>query len=169
MDDSLRIYTKGAFDQHYLGDIYSINQDNVPEVGSIESMEKMQELISISSYHSLLLENDELIGFSICFREACPYWSENFKYFQNKLDGFLYIDRIAIHHEHRRKGHAKRMYEDIFHFASHDNLITTAEVNTKPMNHGSLCFHENMGFLEVGKRSYDDHDVAYFEKNPSEK
>ena len=169
MDDSLRIYTKGAFDQNYLGDIYSINQDNVPEVGSIESMEKMEELLSISSYHSLLLENDELIGFSICFRESCPYWSENYKYFQNKLDGFLYIDRIAIHHEHRRKGHAKRMYEDIFHFASHDNLITTAEVNTKPVNQGSLSFHKHMGFLAVGKRSFDDHDVAYFEKNTSEK
>jgi len=169
MDDSLRIYTKGAFDQHYLGDIYSINQDNVPEVGSIESTEKMQELISISSYHSLLLKNDDLIGFSICFREACPYWSENYKYFKKELDQFLYVDRIAIDQKYRRQGHAKRMYGDIFNFASNDGLVVTAEVNTKPMNHGSLGFHEYMGFKEVGQRSFDDHDVAYLIANASQK
>ena len=45
----------------------------------------------------------------------------------------------------------------------------TAEVNTKPVNQGSIRFHEYMGFKEVGQRSFDDHDVAYFEANPSKK
>ena len=66
-------------------------------------------------------------------------------------------------------GHAKRMYEDIFNFASEDDLPVTAEVNTKPANQGSIRFHEYMGFKEVGQRSFDDHDVAYFEANPSKK
>ena len=168
MDDSLRIYTKGAFDQNYLGDIYSINQDNVPEVGSIESMEKMQELLSISSYHSILLRDDQLIGFSICFREAQPYWSENFKYFKQKLDRFLYIDRIAIHSEYRRRGYAKRMYEDIFDMAAKDDLSVTAEVNTSPKNEDSLKFHDHMGFIEVGQKSFNDHDVSYFQLHPND-
>tara|TARA_B100001142_G_scaffold34676_1_gene30668 strand:+ start:94 stop:606 length:513 start_codon:yes stop_codon:yes gene_type:complete len=169
MDNCLRIYTKGEFDQNFLKDIYSINQDNVPEVGSIESMGKMKELISISSYHSIFLEKDNLIGFSICFREACPYWSENYKYFEKELDQFLYVDRIAIDQKYRRQGHAKRMYEDIFNFASKDDLVVTAEVNTKPMNPDSLSFHEYMGFKEVGQRSFDDHDVAYLIANASKK
>ena len=169
MDDCLRIYTKGEFDQNFLKDIYSINQDNVPEVGSIESMGKMKELLSISSYHSILLEKDDLIGFSICFREACPYWSENYKYFEKELDQFLYVDRIAIDQKYRRQGHAKRMYGDIFNFASKDDLVVTAEVNTKPMNPDSLSFHEYMGFKEVGQRSFDDHDVAYLIANASQK
>ena len=163
----LTIFTEGDYDENHVSDIYSINQDNVPEVGSLDSLEQQKKLLSVSSYHSILLKENELIGFSICFRESRPYWSENYKYFEDKLDRFLYIDRIAIRSEYRRQGHAKRMYGDIFNFASQDDLIVTAEVNTKPTNQGSLRFHEYMGFKEVGARSFDDHDVAYFEANPS--
>ena len=162
----LTIFTEGDYDENHVSDIYSINQDNVPEVGSLDSIEQQKKLLSVSSYHSILLKENELIGFSICFRESRPYWSENYKYFEDKLDRFLYIDRIAIRSEYRRQGHAKRMYEDIFNIASQDDLIVTAEVNTKPANQGSLRFHEYMGFKEVGARSFDDHDVAYFEANP---
>ena len=165
----LRIFTEGDYDENYVSDIYSINQDNVPEVGSLDSLDQQKKLLSVSSYHSILFEDDELIGFAICFRESRPYWSENYKYFENKLDRFLYVDRIAIRNEYRRQGHAKRMYEDIFNFASEDNLPVTAEVNTKPDNQGSIRFHEYMGFKEVGQRSFDAHDVAYFEANPSKK
>ena len=169
MDEFLTVFTEGDFDESYIEDIYSINQDNVPEVGSLNSLDQQRKLLSISSYHSILLEDDELIGFAICFRESRQYWSENYKYFENKLDRFLYVDRIAIRSEYRRQGHAKRMYEDIFNFASEDDLPVTAEVNTKPPNQGSIEFHEYMGFKEVGARSFDDHDVAYFEANPSKK
>ena len=169
MDESLSVFTNGNYDQDYVSAIYSLNQDNVPDVGSLDSLEQQKRLLSISSYHSILLKGDQLIGFSICFREARPYWSENYKYFEKRLDHFLYVDRIAIHNEHRRMGHAEKMYEDIFNFASKDGLVVTAEVNTKPINQGSLNFHEYMGFKEVGERSFDDHDVAYFEVNPSEK
>ena len=165
----LTIFTEGDYDENYVSDIYIINQDNVPKVGSLDSIDQQKKLLSVSSYHSILLEDDELIGFAICFRESRPYWSENYKYFENKLDRFLYVDRIAIRNEYRRQGHAKRMYEDIFDFAGQDGLIVTAEVNTKPANEGSIRFHEYMGFKEVGARSFDDHDVAYFEANQTEK
>ena len=165
----LTIFTEGDYDENYVSDIYIINQDNVPEVGSLDSIDQQKKLLSVSSYHSILLEDDELIGFAICFRESRPYWSENYKYFENKLDRFLYVDRIAIRSEYRRQGHAKRMYEDIFNFAYQDELTVTAEVNTKPANQGSIRFHEYMGFKEVGARSFDDHDVAYFEANQTEK
>ena len=165
----LTIFTEGDYDENYVSDIYIINQDNVPKVGSLDSIDQQKKLLSVSSYHSILLEDDELIGFAICFRESRPYWSENYKYFENKLDRFLYVDRIAIRSKYRRQGHAKRMYEDIFDFADQDELTVTAEVNTKPANQGSIRFHEYMGFKEVGARSFDDHDVAYFEANQTEK
>ena len=165
----LTIFTEGDYDENYVSDIYIINQDNVPKVGSLDSIDQQKKLLSVSSYHSILLEDDELIGFAICFRESRPYWSENYKYFENKLDRFLYVDRIAIRNDYRRQGHAKRMYEDIFDFADQDELTVTAEVNTKPANQGSIRFHEYMGFKEVGVRSFDDHDVAYFEANQTEK
>ena len=57
----LRIFTEGDYDENYVSDIYSINQDNVPEVGSLDSLDQQKKLLSVSSYHSILFEDDELI------------------------------------------------------------------------------------------------------------
>ncbi len=164
MNTQLYVFTNGAYDKNRLQDIYLINQDNVPAVGSLESIDKMKELLSISSYHSVLLLNKNVIGFSICFREGTSYWSENYKYFTQGLKSFLYIDRIAIDQNYRREGLGKSMYKDIFSSASHENLRVTAEVNTKPKNQISLDFHNNMGFEQIGERQFDDHDVVYLIK-----
>ena len=164
MNTQLYVFTNGAYDKNWLQDIYLINQDNVPAVGSLESIEKMKELLSISSYHSVLLLDKNVIGFSICFREGTTYWSENYKYFAQGLKSFLYIDRIAIDQNYRRKGLGKSMYKDIFSNASHENLRVTAEVNTKPMNQISLDFHNHMGFEQIGERQFENHDVVYLIK-----
>ena len=84
MDEFLRVFTEGDFDESYIEDIYSINQDNVPEVGSLDSIDQQKKLLSVSSYHSILLKDHELIGFAICFRESLSYWSENYKYFNGR-------------------------------------------------------------------------------------
>tara|TARA_X000000368_G_C23026066_1_gene710236 strand:+ start:105 stop:611 length:507 start_codon:yes stop_codon:yes gene_type:complete len=168
MNDCLKVFTDGNFDNNFIDDIFLLNQKNVPEVGSLKSIAQQRKILSISSYHSILLRDNQLIGFSICFREAQPYWSENFKYFKQKLDRFLYIDRIAIHSEYRRRGYAKRMYEDIFDMATKDDLFVTAEVNTSPKNEDSLKFHDHMGFIEVGQKSFNDHDVSYFQLHPND-
>ena len=164
MNTQLYVFTNGAYDKNRLQDIYLINQDNVPAVGSLESIDKLKELLSISSYHSVLLLDKNVIGFSICFREGTSYWSENYKYFTQGLKNFLYIDRIAIDQNYRREGLGKSMYKDIFSSASHENLRVTAEVNTKPKNQISLDFHNNMGFEQIGERQFDDHDVVYLIK-----
>ena len=39
MDEFLRVFTEGDFDESYIEDIYSINQDNVPEVGLLNSLD----------------------------------------------------------------------------------------------------------------------------------
>lgn len=164
MNTQLHIFTNGEYDENKLDDIYLINQDNVPAVGSLESIEKLKELISISSYHSVLLLDKNVIGFSICFREGTSYWSENYKYFTQGLKNFLYIDRIAIDHNYRRKGLGTSLYKDIFSNAKLENLRVTAEVNTKPVNEVSLNFHSYMGFEQIGERKFKNHDVAYLIK-----
>ena len=164
MNTQLHIFTNGKYDENNLDDIYLINQDNVPAVGSLESIDKLRELVSISSYHSVLLLDKNVIGFSICFREGTSYWSENYKYFTQGLKSFLYIDRIAIDHNYRRKGLGSSLYKDIFSNAKLDNLRVTAEVNTKPVNEISLNFHNHMGFMQIGERKFKHHDVAYLIK-----
>jgi len=144
--------------------IYDLNQANTPEVGSLESIQHLKQLIEFSSYNLLVLKEDEIVGFIICMREGTAYESENYKFFTQRLKKFLYVDRVAIDEQHRRAGLGKAIYEDIFVQAISDSLPIALEVNTQPVNQPSLNFHEKMGFDRIGAKDFDDHSVAYFIK-----
>jgi len=144
--------------------IYDLNQANTPEVGSLESIKHLKQLIEFSSYNLLVLKEDEIVGFIICMREGTAYESENYKFFTQRLKKFLYVDRVAIDEQHRRAGLGKAIYEDIFVQAISDSLPIALEVNTQPVNQPSLNFHEKMGFDRIGAKDFDDHSVAYFIK-----
>jgi predicted GNAT superfamily acetyltransferase len=144
--------------------IYDLNQANTPEVGSLESIQHLKQLIEFSSYNLLVLKEDEIVGYIICMREGSAYGSENYKFFTQRLKKFLYVDRVAIDEQHRRAGLGQAIYEDIFAQAISDSLPIALEVNTQPVNQPSLSFHEKMGFNRIGAKDFDDHSVAYFIK-----
>ena len=55
----LRIFTEGDYDESYVSDIYSINQDNVPEVGSLDSLDQQRKLLSLTSPHWQLVTSPQ--------------------------------------------------------------------------------------------------------------
>tara|TARA_B000000475_G_scaffold87425_1_gene70785 strand:+ start:141 stop:641 length:501 start_codon:yes stop_codon:yes gene_type:complete len=144
--------------------IYDLNQANTPEVGSLDSAAHLKKLIKLSAYNLMVLDDDAIVGFIICMREGSAYWSENYKFFAQRLKKFLYVDRVAIDERHRRAGLGQAIYKKVFDQASFDNLPVALEVNTQPINQPSLNFHEKMGFDQIGAKDFDDHSVAYFIK-----
>ena len=157
-------FPKSNKNEARLQSIYDLNQANTPEVGSLESMQHLKQLIEFSSYNLLVLCNYEIVGFIICMREGSAYGSENYKFFAQRLKKFLYVDRVAIDERHRRAGLGQAIYKKVFDQASYDNLPVALEVNTQPINQPSLNFHEKMGFDQIGTKDFDDHSVAYFIK-----
>jgi predicted GNAT superfamily acetyltransferase len=160
----LHTFSNSTINEVELQSIYNLNQANTPEVGSLESMQHLKQLIEFSSYNLLVLKEDEIVGFIICIREGSAYWSENYKFFTKRLKKFLYVDRVAIDEHYRRAGLGQAIYEDIFAQAISDSLPIALEVNTQPVNQPSLNFHEKMGFDRIGAKDFDDHSVAYFIK-----
>ena len=160
----LHTFSNSTINEVELQSIYNLNQANTPEVGSLESMQHLKQLIEFSSYNLLVLKEDGIVGFIICMREGSAYWSENYKFFTKRLKKFLYVDRVAIDEQHRRTGLGQAIYEDIFAQAISDSLPIALEVNTQPVNQPSLNFHEKMGFDRIGAKDFDDHSVAYFIK-----
>jgi predicted GNAT superfamily acetyltransferase len=156
---------KQSFSKEFLEDIYCLNQENTPEVGSLPSAQSLQELIKISSNAFYFSKNDELIGFIICFRENSVYGSENYKFFNKNKKKFIYIDRIVVKDGYRRMGFGTKFYKYLDKVASEKLLPICCEVNSIPKNEISMNFHINNGFKEVGKRDYQNHSVKYFEKN----
>ena len=54
-------------DNMALNILYSLNQDNTPEVGELESLDSLCELINMSALNFYVLENNIIIGFVIFF------------------------------------------------------------------------------------------------------
>jgi predicted GNAT superfamily acetyltransferase len=156
---------KQPISKEFLEDIYRLNQENTPEVGSLPSAQSLQELIKISSNTFYFSKNDELIGFIICFRENSVYGSENYKFFNKNKKKFIYIDRVVVKDGYRRMGFGTKFYKYLYKVASEQLLPICCEVNSSPRNEISMNFHINNGFKEVGKRDFQDHSVKYFEKN----
>ena len=147
-----------------LENLYSLNQENTPEVGSLEDIESFRKLFELSSTSLLVELKDQIIGFVICFRENSTYSSENYKFFSDDKDKFIYIDRIVIKSGFRRMGIGTQVYKHLDDLAFKDFLPICCEVNSVPKNEISLNFHIKSGFTEVGERNFHDHSVKYFEK-----
>ena len=149
-----------------LDEIWAINQENIPEVGSVQDIERLKKLIDWSS-HVIVVRDEEIAGFILLMREGKDYDSLNYDFFNSKDYPFLYVDRIAIKDGHRRKGLGRMIYEKTINLSQKLNVITCCEVNTIPRNDPSLAFHDSFGFQEVGTKDYEDHSVVYLTRSLS--
>lgn len=147
-----------------LENLYKLNQENTPEVGSIESYEVFASLLDISSINLLIEYKKQPVGFVICFRENLEYESLNYKFFNEIKQKFLYIDRVVIKSDYRRMGIGTHVYRYIDGIAAKESLPICCEVNSIPLNQISLNFHSKNGFIKVGERKFKDHSVDYLEK-----
>ncbi len=152
------------FSDSDLNQIWSINQENIPEVGDVADLDRLNQLINWSS-HVLVVREHEIAGFIILMRENENYDSLNYHFFNSQNNPFLYVDRIAIKEGHRRQGLGQMIYEKTIEIANDLNIPTCCEVNTIPRNDPSLAFHDSFGFVEVGTKDYDDHSVVYLKKS----
>ena len=64
----LQTFSIDSNNEVQLQSIYDLNQANTPEVGSLESMQHLKQLIEFSAYNLLVLKEDEIVGFIICMR-----------------------------------------------------------------------------------------------------
>ena len=149
---------------HTLENLYKLNQENTPEVGSIRSYKSFTSLLDISSINLLIEYKKQSIGFVICFRENLEYESLNYKFFNEIKQKFLYIDRVVIQSDYRRMGFGTRVYKYIDEVAAKESLPICCEVNSIPLNQISLNFHAKNGFTKVGERDFKDHSVRYLQK-----
>ena len=162
-------------DINLLNEIYLLNQSNTPEVGSLDSVDHLQNLLQMSLLNLFVSTNEEMIGFIICFKENSNYSSKNYKFFSKREKKFLYIDRVAIAEKYRRKGLGKILYNKLENLCIENKIPLCCEVNTFPMNKPSIDFHKNLGFIEVGDMTFTQNEgsrsgkgsVVYLKKDIS--
>jgi len=144
-----------------INEIHEINQENSPDVGDIPSIKEFKELTELSDVIYAFKDKDKIIGFILLMREGSSYKSENYKFISSQYDKFLYVDRIAIQSNYRRRGLAETIYKKAINDAKRLGLDLLCEVNTRPRNDTSLAFHGKMGFTEIGTQDFKKNSVVY--------
>lgn len=95
-----------------------------------------------------------LDAFLLALDQDAPYDSPNFQWFCARYPRFVYVDRIVVAPSAQGRGHARRLYQDLFERAAqagHQQVF--CEVNQSPPNLESDAFHAALGFIQVGAAS----------------
>lgn len=135
-----------------LESIWQLNESVVPHVNSITIADFEVFLRDAAYFRVAVGDDDRMQGFLVALAPGASYNSPNFRWFEQRYSQFAYIDRIAVAREHRGRGIAATLYDDLAGFARGWARQLACEVNLRPANPGSLAFHEKVGFTEVGRQ-----------------
>ena len=122
---------------------------------------RLERLHGWASYHRVIERDGKVAAFLLAFREGAGYDSPNYRWFSERYQSFVYIDRVVVAPPHRGNGLATSMYLDVFSFAHKSGVTTIAcEFDIDPPNEVSRRFHERLGFEEVGLNAYNNKRVS---------
>ncbi len=141
-----------------LGRMLELNNEAVPAVNELTS-DEMAWFLDVA-HCCLVAEVPGIPGLSGLLvgldGPSTPYASHNYRWFCERFDRFLYVDRVVVDPAAQRSGVGRAFYEGFLATAEpgpdgHPYLC--AEVNTRPRNDRSLFFHGAMGFEALGEFS----------------
>lgn len=115
--------------------------------------------------HVVVCELDEAVAaFAIAYAPQASYDSINYAWHTERFDDFLYLDRIAVSKDFRRRGIASALYDHLEATAV-PHLRMVCEVNSQPPNEESLAFHDARGYRRIGHLvQQDGHATVMMEK-----
>ena len=132
--------------------VLEINQANTPEVGSVDA-DRLAFIVDESAIALVAAVDEQVIGFVLALAPGSAYDSVNYRWFMDRDDDTMYLDRVAIEEGHRGRGLGTWLYDAVFEEigTAHTSLRRLGlEVNIDPPNPRSLAFHRRYGFIEVG-------------------
>lgn len=133
--------------------VLALNNDHAKELSWLDG-DRLAELVGRAFVARRIGIVD---AFLLAFDQDADYDSPNFLWFRSRYRRFVYVDRVVVAHAARGRGHARRLYDDLFaeaRRAGHDRIV--CEVNREPPNPASDAFHAALGFTEVGATRLPD-------------
>ncbi len=107
-------------------------------------------------------------AFLTALDQDADYEGQNFNWFRDRYERFVYIDRIVVDGRLRGQGVGRLLYEDLFRrMREADQELVGCEVNLSPPNPASDAFHLRLGFVEMGRATLKGQvkSVCYFVKS----
>jgi len=134
--------------------LLALNNDAVPHVGDL-TRESLEDLMAMACYARLALVDDRPMAALIALWPGTDYQSPNYRWFSERFEDFLYVDRVIVGDDARGKGIGQAIYADLERFAKRRAERIALEVNSLPPNPVSMRFHQAAGFVEVGEQAHD--------------
>lgn len=132
-----------------LDGVLALNQAHVPAVGSLDR--PALERLSGQAETAILAEvGDALAGFLVALPPGADYHSPNYRWFSDRYEDFVYVDRLAVAADRQRSGIGHALYDAVE--AATTAALLCCEVNLRPRNDASLRFHDRRGFRAVGEQ-----------------
>ncbi len=132
--------------------VLRLNAESVAALSPLDAA-RLAELAALSDWFEVATDSaGGVAGFLLAFGETSAYGGSHFGWFQSRLRGFLYIDRVVLDAGARGAGLGRALYGRASDEAARRGLVWLAcEVDVEPPNAGSLAFHAKLGFAEVGR------------------
>ena len=133
--------------------LLEINEANVPAVGSVDA-DRLSFIVAESPIALAVEFGDDVAGFCLVLGSESAYDSVNYRWFTERYDRFMYLDRVAVDAKARGQGLGTLLYAEVDRLMREraDAEHLALEVNVDPPNEGSLRFHARLGFVEVGQQ-----------------
>jgi predicted GNAT superfamily acetyltransferase len=128
--------------------ILELNRDSEGLLSPVDAG-RLVKLDAAAGYHRVA--GEPVAAFLLAFREGADYDSPNYRWFSQRFDRFLYVDRVAVSASARGAGLGSALYRDLFAFARAAGVPRiVCEYYSKPLNEASQRFHARHGFEEIG-------------------
>jgi predicted GNAT superfamily acetyltransferase len=129
--------------------IVAINNATVPAMNE-QNVESLRWLVEHATYSRVAMDNEGVAAFLLGLERDTGYASPNYRWFSDRFERFLYVDRIAVAARARRLGLGSALYDDMASFARGRWPCILAEINVEPPNPETVAFHQRHGFESVG-------------------
>jgi uncharacterized protein len=130
--------------------ILALNQEAVHFTSPMD-LARLTRLDTQSAYHRVIELDGEVVAFLLALREGADYPNPNYGWFSERLERFLYVDRIVISSAQQGKRLGQALYDDLFAYAKREGVDRIAcEFDVEPPNPVSQRFHARYGFSEIG-------------------
>jgi uncharacterized protein len=146
--------------------LLALNNAHAAEMGLVDPQE-LREFLGAASLATAIGAPAQPEAFLLAFDHETPAQGPNHAWFLARGARFLYVDRVCVHPQSRRRGLARALYSHALEEAARRGLpILCCEVNTGPPNPVSDAFHASFGFVEVGRAFLPDRgkSVRYLER-----
>ncbi|MFC4728069.1 GNAT family N-acetyltransferase [Coralloluteibacterium thermophilus] len=137
--------------EHELDSVLALNNTAGPSILALDAP-ALHRLWSIADYFRVAEVDGLLAGFLIAMDRSADYDSPNFRWFRERYDAFLYVDRIVVATTRRGAGVGRVFYADVQSYAEVRVPMLTSEVFLDEGSDAALLFHGTFGYGEVGQQ-----------------